>query len=314
MRLRYLPRLTIDRDSLSTAVGKRVPAGDGPLRMTDVDEDEATMAVEAARALLARAGLTPDDVAALRLQGTDEPRHAQILGAAVVGDPARGHLADDASDPEDEGVHVGVTVQVVRPSAPALFQGATAFADAFLEGSEEAEPVPYEPSAPHELPADPDRLDVLARAQADAPAGTVPMGAYVPEGTWAASERVRYRPQLGVCADGHAHFPPRPACPVCDAATERTPAPRKGRIHTYAVIAAGGGPTEFDFLQRAWGSYASLAVEPEGIEGVRIPALATDVDPDDLSIGQAVEAVFRRIYAMEGSWRYGTKFRPDRES
>lgn len=313
MRVRYLPRLALDRDALSEAVGKRVPSGEGLLRVIDVDEDEATLAVEAVRALVDRAGLALDDIVTIRLDGTDELRHAHVVGSAVLGDPERATLASTKPGPDADGVRIGVRVQAVRPSAPALFQGDSSYADAFLEGSEDAEPAPHEPAAPQELPADPDRLDALARAPAHA-VDAIPMGAYVPEATWAASQDVRYRPQVGVCADGHAHFPPRRACPVCGVPTEQRAPVHRGRVHTFTVIAAGGGPTEFDFLQRAWGSYATMAVEPDGYPGARIPALAADTDPDDVRIGQSVGVAFRRIYAMQGAWRYGTKFRPTRES
>ncbi len=312
MRIRYLPRLVIDRDALSEAVGKRVPAGDGPLRVVDVDEDNATLAVEAVRALLTRADLSVEDVATIRIAGTDEPHHARLVGAAVLGAPQRAVLASEATPGDRDGIHVGVNVQAVRPSAPALFQGDSSFADAFLDGSQDAAPAPHEPAAMHELVAEPDRLDTLTRVQAAA-LDTTPMGAYVPPATWAASDDVRYRPQLGVCGDGHARFPPRPACPTCGKPAESRRFVTNGRVHTFTVI-SGGGPTEFDFLHQAWGSYASLAVAPEDHGDARIPALAADVDPEQISIGQPVEPVFRRIYAMQGAWRYGTKFRPNRES
>jgi uncharacterized OB-fold protein len=36
--------------------------------------------------------------------------------------------------------------------------------------------------------------------------------------------------------------------------------------------------------------------------------MMVDPDPASLRIGQRVRRVFRRLYAQEGAWRYGTKF------
>lgn len=309
MRLRYLPRLALNVDRLSEAVGKRIPGGADRLRVADVDEDEATLAVEALRALLARAEPGPDDVARVRVEGDMDERQASIVGQAVFGDADRVVVERPGATAPEDGLVVGVRVRVVRAASADLFKGRGSFAEAFLPDSVDEDPEIHEPAGVHELPVSTDRLDALTRADETA-LGAVPMGAHVPEVTWEAGCDARYRLLVGACADGHTHFPPRRVCPTCGSEAEPRPAPRHGRVHTLAVIAEGGGPTEFDFLQEAWGSYASLIVEPDGLAGTRIPGLGADAAPEDFGIGGRVEAVFRRIYATEGRWRYGTKFRP----
>jgi uncharacterized OB-fold protein len=45
-------------------------------------------------------------------------------------------------------------------------------------------------------------------------------------------------------------------------------------------------------------------------EGVRVPTMLVDCDPYEITAGDAVESVIRRIYNEEGIVRYGFKFRP----
>lgn len=73
------------------------------------------------------------------------------------------------------------------------------------------------------------------------------------------------------------------------------------------MISRGGSPPEFSLQQNLAGDYYVAVVELE--EGPKIVAQIVDCKPEELKIGQSVEATFRRIYEDEGVIRYGTKFR-----
>ena len=79
-------------------------------------------------------------------------------------------------------------------------------------------------------------------------------------------------------------------------------------MYARTVIAEGSSPSEFQDQQDLIGAYPVALVQLE--EGPRLIAQLTEVDPEAVVIGLAIEAVFRRIYRQEGVARYGTKFRP----
>ncbi|OLZ41005.1 hypothetical protein A6E15_08380 [Natrinema saccharevitans] len=51
----------------------------------------------------------------------------------------------------------------------------------------------------------------------------------------------------------------------------------------------------------------------DGDETVSAPAMGTDADPDDFSVGDRIETTVRRICTQEGVTRYGFKIRPESE-
>jgi hypothetical protein len=80
-----------------------------------------------------------------------------------------------------------------------------------------------------------------------------------------------------------------------------------GKIQSYTVVAKGGAPSEFEPLQDLDGDYAVVVVEFG--QGVRVVGMVCESPLDGLRIGAAVQPAFRRLYAQDGEWRYGTKFR-----
>jgi len=98
-------------------------------------------------------------------------------------------------------------------------------------------------------------------------------------------------------------FPPREDCGSCRA--------RDMEIHRFS-----GRGTVYSFAEVAQppqgfaGPYMVALVELA--EGVRVTAQLTDVDPDDVEIGMAVEMVTRRLQEKgpQGYIVYGYKFRP----
>ena len=74
------------------------------------------------------------------------------------------------------------------------------------------------------------------------------------------------------------------------------------------VIGPGGQPTEFDPQVGALGPYEVVLAELA--PGVRVTLQVTDAEPGAVRIGDRVDTRLRRLYPMEGAWRYGRKAVP----
>jgi uncharacterized OB-fold protein len=98
-------------------------------------------------------------------------------------------------------------------------------------------------------------------------------------------------------------FPPRVACRKCHG-TQLQPHRLSGRGTVFSFSELSSAPAGFP------GPYVVALVELE--EGGHVSAQLTDVEPEDVSIGMAVEAVTRRLreHGNEGYVAYGYKFRP----
>lgn len=147
------------------------------------------------------------------------------------------------------------------------------------------------------------------REAASATVHTVSQGAYVPRPRYLENLPSRWRLVAERCLTCSATtFPPRGVCGHCGRhePLARLPLPLEGATVVAAtVIGPGGQPTEFDAEVEALGSYgvvlAELAV------GVRATFLVTDAPVRRLSVGSAIGTRLRRLYPMEGEWRYGRK-------
>ncbi|WP_435358483.1 zinc ribbon domain-containing protein [Haloarchaeobius sp. DFWS5] len=140
-------------------------------------------------------------------------------------------------------------------------------------------------------------------------------GAYVSVPTWQRSIPQRYRLEAGRCMDcGSLAFPPEGACTNCGSrqAFEPVELPGTGTVEAVTTISQGGAPPEFAEQQARSGDFAVAIVALDGPNSgmVSVPAQATDVDPEALSVGDDVETTIRRIYTQEGVTRYGFKVRP----
>jgi uncharacterized OB-fold protein len=106
-------------------------------------------------------------------------------------------------------------------------------------------------------------------------------------------------------ACGELSFPPRLVCKKCKS---RLSEPHRfigrGTLYTFTTIYQT--PDRFD----AYSPYVVGLIDLE--EGVRITAQLTDVRPEEVEIGMALEMVIRQIYADgdRGPILYGYKFRP----
>ena len=144
-------------------------------------------------------------------------------------------------------------------------------------------------------------------------------GAYVSIPSWRRSLPQRYRLEAGRCSEcGALSFPPEGSCDDCGALAEYEPVELagEGTIEAVTTISQGGAPPEFAEQQARSGDYAAAIVALEtdsGDETVSAPAMGTDADPADFSVGDRIETTIRRIYTQEGVTRYGFKIRPASE-
>ncbi len=99
------------------------------------------------------------------------------------------------------------------------------------------------------------------------------------------------------------HFPPRERCEKCRG-TDLSPHRLSGRGTVYAYSEVAQAPAGFN------APYVVAMVELE--EGLKVTAQLTDVEPEDVSVGLAVEMVTRRLQEKgeRGYLVYGYKFRP----
>ena len=145
---------------------------------------------------------------------------------------------------------------------------------------------------------------------------SVSEGAYVPRPRYLENLPSRWRfvaERCGAC--GAYTFPTRGRCRACGRTEglEARELPRDGgMVVATTVIGRGGQPTEFDPVVEAFGPYQVVLTELA--PGARVPLQVTDAVPGEIHIGDRVDTRLRRLYAMEGEWRYGRKAVPARPS
>lgn len=302
MQVTYRPAARVPPEWLDPSV-----AGQDPVAIPFLDEDEATLAVAAVEALLARAHVAPAQVRRVVVSS----RTRSGFGPALA----------DALGIHRERVEEGAALLYGQTQHPAPGEGPVLHvqSDAPRAGGGDARGAhatarlagPGIAAGPGvELPSatwSPDRAtyDRLVEAERAWPA-RVPMGAHIPKATWDRSLTARYRLAASLCEEGHLEYPARAHCSHCARPTATKPLPRPGTLETYTVIAKGAAPSEFEPLQDVLGEYA-VGVADFG--GARVAGLFTEAPLDALRIGTPIDPVFRRLYATEGEWRYGTKFR-----
>jgi uncharacterized OB-fold protein len=141
----------------------------------------------------------------------------------------------------------------------------------------------------------------------------VSQGAYVPYPRYLENLGSRWRLEGERCAHCQAlTFPATGRCHSCGRSDGlRSEALLRSGLEVEAVttISSGAQPTEFDPLVEAAGAY-DVALVSLGSE-VRATVQVTDVEPGRLRVGTQVRLVLRRLYPMEGEWRYGLKAVPE---
>ena len=146
----------------------------------------------------------------------------------------------------------------------------------------------------------------------DGPPYTVAEGAFVPAPRYQESLRSRWRFLADRCqACGERTFPSRGRCGRCGRtdALHDEPLPLDGaKVVASTWIGQGGQPTEFDPQVEATGPYGVVLAELE--PGVRVTLPVADAEREQVSVGARVDTRLRRLYAIEGAWRYGRKAVP----
>ena len=105
-------------------------------------------------------------------------------------------------------------------------------------------------------------------------------------------------------------FPRRGRCRQCGARDGLTELelPREGVVEAATVVAPGAHPTEFDPLVSRTGGYGVVLLRLE--EGVRATAMVAPGAAGTIAVGDRMSTELRRLYPIEGEWRYGRKAVP----
>jgi len=144
------------------------------------------------------------------------------------------------------------------------------------------------------------------------PEFTVSQGAFVPPARYDESRPSRWRfvaDRCGAC--GGRTFPSRGRCGRCGGSGALRPEPLPlGGATVLAVtwIGQGGQPTEFDGQVEMSGPYGVVLAEVA--PDVRVTLTVTEAGPEEVRIGSKVDTGLRRLYPIEGAWRYGRKALP----
>jgi uncharacterized OB-fold protein len=144
------------------------------------------------------------------------------------------------------------------------------------------------------------------------PLGRVSQGAYLPPARYEESLPSRWgflADRCGAC--GFTTFPQSGRCRGCGRSDRLSPVPLPkggGRVLAETWIGSGGQPTEFDPEVERAGPYGVVLVELA--PGLRATLMVADADRGSVPIGSTVVTQLRRLYALEGAWRYGRKAIP----
>lgn len=152
----------------------------------------------------------------------------------------------------------------------------------------------------------------LVRRAANRDPSSVSEGAYIPRARYLENLPSRWRLVADECDLCHeVTFPARGICRRCRRRDElnATVLPRDGvRVMAITAIGKGGQPTEFDPQVDASGPYEVALVE--FVPGTLGTLQVTDSSPGEMKVGDSVNTQLRRLYPMEGEWRYGRKAVP----
>jgi uncharacterized OB-fold protein len=137
---------------------------------------------------------------------------------------------------------------------------------------------------------------------------SVSEGAYVPRPRYLENLPSRWRLVAERCAVcGELSFPVRGRCRGCGRTEGLThePLPEVGTVLASTVVAPGAHPTEFDALVAVSGAYGVVLAEMA--PNVRVTLQVADHPPEPVRPGRRIRTQLRRLYPMEGEWRYGRK-------
>ena len=160
--------------------------------------------------------------------------------------------------------------------------------------------------------AEPTAPNTAGRPWKESTLSAVSEGAYVPRARYLENLPSRWRFLSETCRGcGGTTFPARGICRRCgrsDALTSLALPLDGGRVVAITTVGKGGQPTEFDYQVESLGPYDVALVELA--RGMRVTLQVTDCPPGTLKVGDRVNTMLRRLYPMEGEWRYGRKAVP----
>ncbi|MCI4346000.1 MAG: hypothetical protein L3K07_04535 [Thermoplasmata archaeon] len=139
--------------------------------------------------------------------------------------------------------------------------------------------------------------------------GTVSEGAYLPLATYLEDLPSRWRFEAERCAACNGlSFPARGRCKRCgrlDGLSRERLGRDGGTVEAVTTVRPGAQPSEFDFQVQRSGAYDVVLarLHPD----VRVTLQVTDATAGSARIGMTVNTRLRRLYPMEGAWRYGRK-------
>jgi uncharacterized OB-fold protein len=145
-------------------------------------------------------------------------------------------------------------------------------------------------------------------------AAAVSQGAFVPMPRDEEARPGRWRFVADRCGACHRRtFPPRGRCRHCGRreGLVREPLPLEGAtVVATTWIGSGGQPTEFDAQVEATGAYGVVLAQFD--PDVTVTLSVAEAEPAEVAIGAHVDSRLRRLYAIDGAWRYGRKAVPRR--
>ena len=151
-----------------------------------------------------------------------------------------------------------------------------------------------------------------AAAYRNLPPGGISQGAYVPRPRYLEGLASHWRFEGERCPRcATVTFPARGVCRNCGRREGLVPVtlPRDDlEVVATTTIGAGGQPTEFDREVEAFGPYEVVLAELA--PGVRVTLPVSDAAAGSVRIGDRVDTRLRRLYPMDGEWRYGRKAVP----
>ncbi|HEV8049036.1 MAG TPA: zinc ribbon domain-containing protein [Thermoplasmata archaeon] len=279
------PGIVIDSvrtDSATPSDAKRPlrlphPTGSGPVPLFLLGQESRVTAASAAAGEL---GYSPAIV----------PRAPPGTGPA----PTAPYALALRAAPSGVGGPAGFVIAILGDDRDVTVRGRVSAAMMWFEA---AGPAAIALSAPP-APDDPTSLD--ARAE----------GAYVPRPRYLENLPSRWRlvaERCGVC--GRLTFPARGACAACGSG-ELTAVPlarTRWRVEAATTVHPGAQPTEFDRTVAAAGAYSVVVARSS--EGPRATFQVAG-PPGTAPVGTTIAPVLRRLYPMEGEWRYGRKAVP----
>lgn len=269
--------------------------------------DRADPTAETFREMLQTELAGADEGGAALLIAVDTGPYRPLPDGSGAGDGAAVALWIDRADSVGELRTTGVD-----PFPEGLAQlggaGSAVRAAIGLRRTEAAAPWVGASAAPRPLPEAPwaaetaDRLDLRSE------------GAYVPRATYVENLPSRWRFAADRCsACGALTFPIRGYCRSCggaDGLLREELSRRGGIVEAVTTIHPGAQPTEFDGMVTFMGAYDVVLV---GLApGGRVTLQGTERPPGGFRVGAKVDTVLRRLYPMEGEWRYGRKAVPTR--